>query len=68
MRGYTAAALVASLAAIAGYFHLAGGFPETFLRYERAQGTFNDPNVLGRLSRAARACSPSQRILVGPAR
>ena len=47
LRGYTAAALVAALAAIAGYFHLLGGLSELFVLYDRARGTFNDPNVLG---------------------
>ena len=47
LRGYTAAALVAALAAIAGYFHLLGGLSDLFMLYDRARGTFNDPNVLG---------------------
>ena len=47
MRGYLAAALVASLAAVAGYFHLLGGRLDMFVLYDRARGTFNDPNVLG---------------------
>src|SRR5262249_49511909 len=47
MRGYLAAALVASLAAVAGYFHLLGGALDMFVLYGRARGTFNDPNVLG---------------------
>jgi len=41
-------ALIASLAAIAGYFHLAGsGGYDLFTLYSRARGTFKDPNVLG---------------------
>jgi hypothetical protein len=47
LRGYVAAALVASLAAIAGYLHVSGAASDLFLRYGRARGTFNDPNVLG---------------------
>src|SRR5215471_5721477 len=47
LRGYVAAALVASLAAIAGYLHVSSAASELFLCYGRARGTFNDPNVLG---------------------
>lgn len=46
LNGYTAAAVVASLAGIAGYFSLVP-HADIFLRHERAQGTFNDPNVFG---------------------
>lgn len=44
-RGLIFGALIASLAAIAGYFHLAGY--DLFTLYSRARGTFKDPNVLG---------------------
>src|SRR5215470_8573268 len=47
MRGYLAAALVAALFAVGGYFHLFGGASDLFVLYGRARGTFNDPNVLG---------------------
>lgn len=47
LKGYMAAAVVATMAAVAGYFHLVPGASALFLRYERAQGTFNDPNVFG---------------------
>jgi hypothetical protein len=47
LRGYLAAALIASLVAVAGYFRLFGALSETLLLYDRARGTFNDPNVLG---------------------
>jgi hypothetical protein len=47
MRGYMAAAVTASFVAIGAYFHLFGGLSDTFLLYERARATFNDPNVLG---------------------
>src|SRR5262249_38531190 len=48
LRGYMAAAVVAAAAAVIGYFHLGPDqLSELFLRYDRARGTFNDPNVLG---------------------
>jgi hypothetical protein len=47
LRGTIAAAVIASLAAIGGYFHLFGGMSDVLLLYGRARGTFNDPNVLG---------------------
>jgi hypothetical protein len=47
LRGYLAAALVASLVATAAYFRLLGSASEPFLLYGRGRGTFNDPNVLG---------------------
>jgi hypothetical protein len=47
MRGTTMAGVFASLIGIAAYFHLFGGFSSHFLLYDRAQATFNDPNVLG---------------------
>jgi O-antigen ligase len=47
MRGYLAAALIASLVAIAAYFRLFGSASDLFVLYSRARGTFNDPNVLG---------------------
>jgi O-antigen ligase len=47
MRGYLAAALIASLVAVAAYFRLFGGASDLFVLYSRARGTFNDPNVLG---------------------
>jgi hypothetical protein len=46
MQGYMAAAIVASLLAILGYFRLIPA-ADSFLLYGRAKGTFNDPNVLG---------------------
>lgn len=46
MRGYTAAALLAGGCGILAYFRLIPS-AEFFLRYDRARGTFNDPNVLG---------------------
>jgi hypothetical protein len=47
LRGYVAAAMIASLVGIAAYFRLLGGASDMFLLYERVRGTFNDPNVLG---------------------
>jgi O-antigen ligase len=47
MRGYLAAAMIASLLAVGAYFHAFGGLSDLFLLYSRARGTFNDPNVLG---------------------
>ncbi|MBV9567437.1 MAG: O-antigen ligase domain-containing protein [Hyphomicrobiales bacterium] len=44
--GYVLAAVAASLAGIIGFFNI-GGFGEIFTRYDRAAGTFKDPNVLG---------------------
>jgi hypothetical protein len=46
-RGLVAAAVVASLAGLLGYFHLVPGHPDIFTLYGRAAGTFKDPNVLG---------------------
>ncbi|WP_213772579.1 O-antigen ligase family protein [Bradyrhizobium sp. dw_78] len=46
-RGLIAGALIASLAAIGGYFNLVPGGHDLLTLYERARGTFKDPNVLG---------------------
>lgn len=46
-RGFLAGAVIAAVVGILAYFHLLGGTSDTFLRYDRARGTFNDPNVLG---------------------
>ena len=43
-RAYVASAFVAALLAIIGYFHLVPG-SEAFVLYDRAKGTFQDPNV-----------------------
>ncbi|MEM0898669.1 MAG: hypothetical protein AAGI92_01820 [Pseudomonadota bacterium] len=42
--GWTAAATITGLLGIAGYFGFAG---ETFTRFGRAKGAFEDPNVFG---------------------
>ncbi|SDS08927.1 O-antigen ligase family protein [Bradyrhizobium canariense] len=46
-RGVVAGAIVASMAAIAGYFNLVPGGHDLLTLYDRARGTFKDPNVLG---------------------
>ena len=46
-RGLVVGAIVASLAAIGGYFNLVPGGHDLLTLYERARGTFKDPNVLG---------------------
>lgn len=47
MSGYTVAAIVACLAAVAGYFSLVDGASDLFLSHSRARGTLKDPNVFG---------------------
>src|SRR6201990_2382768 len=46
-RGLVAGAMIASLSAIAGYFNLVPGGHDLLTLYERARGTFKDPNVFG---------------------
>ena len=46
-RGLVVGAMIASLAAIAGYFNLVPGGHDLLTLYERGRGTFKDPNVLG---------------------
>jgi O-Antigen ligase len=46
-RGLIVGGMIASLAAIAGYFNLVPGGHDLLTLYERARGTFKDPNVLG---------------------
>jgi hypothetical protein len=64
MQGYMAAAVVASLMAIAAYFRLFGESSALFLLYDRARGTFNDPNVLGAFL-ILPALLVFERVLVG---
>ena len=45
--GYVCGAIIAALAGIVGYFNLFPGAFELFTKYQRASGTFKDPNVLG---------------------
>jgi hypothetical protein len=46
-RGLIAGAMVAAIAAIAGYFNLVPGGHDLLTLYDRARGTFKDPNVFG---------------------
>src|SRR6202048_4628279 len=46
-RGLVAGALIAATAGIAGYFNLVPGGHNLLTLYDRASGTFKDPNVLG---------------------
>src|ERR1700754_69468 len=46
-RGLIVGAMIASLAAIGGYFNLVPGGHDLLTLYERDRGTFKDPNVLG---------------------
>jgi hypothetical protein len=64
LRGYLAAALIASVAGIVAYFHLFGGLSDPVVLYGRARGTFNDPNVLGAFL-VLPAVLLFQRVLIG---
>jgi hypothetical protein len=46
-RGLIVGALIAAISAIAGYLNLVPGGHDLLTLYERARGTFKDPNVLG---------------------
>jgi hypothetical protein len=46
-RGLIFGALIAASAGIAGYFNLVPGGRDLLTLYDRARGTFKDPNVLG---------------------
>lgn len=46
-RGMIVGALIASIAGIAGYFHLVPGGYDLLTLYGRARGTYKDPNVFG---------------------
>jgi hypothetical protein len=46
-RGLIVGAMVAATAAVAGYFNLVPGGRDLLTLYDRARGTFKDPNVLG---------------------
>jgi hypothetical protein len=46
-RGLIVGALIASISGIAGYLNLVPGGHDLLTLYERARGTFKDPNVLG---------------------
>jgi hypothetical protein len=66
-RGYLAGAVIASLAAIAGYFNLIPGGADLLTYAGRARGTFKDPNVLGAFL-IFPALFALQRILAGSLR
>jgi hypothetical protein len=46
-RGLIVGGLIAATAGVAGYFNLVPGGHDLLTLYERARGTFKDPNVLG---------------------
>jgi hypothetical protein len=46
-RGLIVGGMIAAISAIAGYFNLVPGGHDLLTLYERARGTFKDPNVLG---------------------
>jgi hypothetical protein len=46
-RGLVVGALIAAIAGIAGYFNLIPGGRDLLTLYDRARGTFKDPNVFG---------------------
>src|SRR6202011_1380788 len=46
-RGLVVGAMIAAISALAGYFNLVPGGHDLLTLYERARGTFKDPNVLG---------------------
>src|ERR1700722_14612685 len=46
-RGLIVGAMIAAMSAIAGYLNLVPGGHDLLTLYERARGTFKDPNVLG---------------------
>ena len=47
LKAWTVAALIAGGAAVIGYFDILPGSSKLFTVYDRASGTFKDPNVLG---------------------
>ncbi len=47
MRGCLIAGVIAAVAGVAGYFRLVPGATDLLLLYDRARGTFKDPNVFG---------------------
>ena len=46
-RGLIVGGMIAAISGIAGYFNLVPGGHDLLTLYERARGTFKDPNVLG---------------------
>jgi len=62
LRGFSMAAALAALAGLLGYLKVPGA--DLFLLYDRARGTFNDPNVLGAFV-VLPALLAFQRVLTG---
>ena len=60
-RGLVVGAVIASLAGIAGYFNLVPGGRDLLTLYDRARGTFKDPNVLRRVPDPAGAVRAAKR-------
>ncbi len=63
-RGYIASAVIVAFLGIAGYFNLFPG-AEYFTRFDRARGTFQDPNVFGPFL-VLPTLLLIQRLLLGP--
>ncbi|MGP0091652.1 MAG: O-antigen ligase family protein [Xanthobacteraceae bacterium] len=63
-RGYVVAGVIAALAAIIGYSRIFHGLDDLLLLYDRARGTFKDPNVLGAFL-VLPALISLQRVLMG---
>lgn len=64
LRGCMIAGVIAALAGIAGYFRLVPGGSDLLLLYDRARGTFKDPNVFGAFL-IIPAMLALQRIIIG---
>ena len=64
LQGYMLAAVVAAIVGILAYFRALGSYSDLFLLYDRARGTFNDPNVLGAFL-ILPALLAFQRVLIG---
>ncbi len=47
LSAWTAAAVIAAAAGLAGYMHVLPGAYELFTKFDRVAGTFKDPNVFG---------------------
>ena len=47
MKGIVVAGVIAAIAGIVGYFRVIGALNDLLLLYDRARGTFKDPNVFG---------------------
>jgi hypothetical protein len=63
-RGLIVGGMIAALAGIAGYFNLVPGGRDLLTLYDRARGTFKDPNVLGAFL-VLPALMTFQRMLTG---